>query len=868
MVASLYRDRLLFTVAARSTLLSESATVYAEVVVDIPARELGDKLFTYRVPDYLQRETFIGAQVLVPFGHQELVGGYVVALKDSVSSDFRLKDVVDVLDLDPLFESDYIEFLYWVADYYCTSLSSVISAAVPADFGPRLKRVVSLVSRAEREDMQIDPHFVESAREDQHAVKIMETLLESKNHALSFRTLRQRSALSSANFYRALTSLRHAGAVSIKAESSSQVAPKLVATVIWTGEPGTSARHEAVISALRRAGGQMPLPRLTEVAGTTRETIKRMCAKGIVSIAAQEVIRDPLARVSSIQSGSKSLPELTDYQRLAVERLSRELNVVFQSTGNANGERPQPFLLHGVTGSGKTEIYLRMIQKTLDSGRTALLLVPEISLTPQLAQRLKSRFEGRVAVWHSALSAGERYDTWRRLRAGDVQVLLGARSAVLVSMPDLGLIILDEEHDGSYKQSSPAPRYHARALALEKARRLGAMVILGSATPDVSTYHDAKECDRLVALPERVFKQAMPAVHVIDMRQEFANGNRSIFSGKLETALGDCLGRSEQAILLINRRGYASHVFCRACGYVVRCNHCSVSLVLHQSNAGGSRVFDDGHMSCHHCGFVCPASPTCPSCDSPFLRQYGLGTQRVEQELSELFPDARVLRLDADVAAKKGAYETVFETFSSGRADVLIGTQMVAKGLDIPGVTLVGVLAADAAFNLPDYRSMERGFQLLTQVSGRAGRGDRPGRVVLQTYNTELPALRLARNHDYEAFAEDELKVRKELQYPPFSQIIRVVVAGPEPEVAEAACEQVAEGLTHFLEEQIPIDQIKILGPAPCLIERLRGNFRFHLLVKNLAGETGRALVAAFFRARRLGQGLQMAVDVDAFDLL
>jgi primosomal protein N' (replication factor Y) len=470
------------------------------------------------------------------------------------------------------------------------------------------------------------------------------------------------------------------------------------------------------------------------------------------------------------------------------------------------------------------------------------------------------------------LSDGERYDTWRRVRAGDVKVLLGARSAVLANLPDLGLIILDEEHDGSYKQSSPAPRYHARDVALEKARRQGAMLLLGSATPDVCSYFAATQSGRIVELPKRIFQQPMPEVRMVDMRQELADGNRSIFSRLLLSRLANCLDDKEQAILLINRRGYASYVFCRACGHVLKCKNCSVSLVFHQSKPDGAEtpqnIYLGGHLACHHCGYHTSAVEICPSCQSPFIRQFGLGTQRVEEEVRMRYEDARILRLDSDVTSRRGAHEDILRQFSRGEADILIGTQMVSKGLDIANVTLVGVLAADAAFNLPDYRSIERGFQLLTQVSGRAGRGDKTGSVVMQTFNLEMPALNWSKEHDYSTFVEEELLARKTFEYPPFSQLLRVVVAGPIAYDVQVACEQLAEQLSNYLADALPQDDIKILGPAPCLLERLRGKFRFHLLLKNLAGEAGRKLLTDFLRTRRLAQGLQLAVDVDALDLL
>ncbi len=834
--------------------------VFAQVLVDIQVQELGDRLFTYRVPEHMIRDTFIGAQVLVPFGKQALVAGYVVSLTDTAPRDVTAKDVAEVVDSDPLFDGDYVDFLYWVADYYCASLASVIAAAIPPNFAPRLKRMVEL-SSSELIEPSSTTHL---EMREEGCRRILGILRAQNKYSLSMRTLRQRTSLTHSQFHRALGVLREAGVVSVSTESTAYATPKTITAVLWTGEPGSTPKQETIIATLRRHGGQLPLKLLIESAGTTGAAIKRMCSLGILSLVQQEVLRDPMSRVKALDdNGDGALPELTAHQIGALKVLRGELEKTLSGDVHADGK---PWLLYGVTGSGKTEVYLRLIKKTIDSGRSAQLLVPEISLTPQLAERLKARFGSQVAVWHSGLSTGERYDTWRRLRSGDVKVLLGARSAVFANMPDLGLIVLDEEHDGSYKQTNPSPRYHAGRLAQEKARRCKALVLFGSATPDVGTYHEASGAGRVLELPYRVFRQAMPEVKVVDMRQEFATGNRGIFSGLLTNCLEECLARKEQAILLMNRRGYANHVFCRACGYVVKCRSCSVSMVLHQSHSAGEE--SSGYLSCHHCGYSTSATSICPSCQSPFLREYGLGTQRVEHDLQKLFPNARLLRLDADVAQKRGAYQEVFERFSGGAADILVGTQMVAKGLDIPKVTVVGVLAADAAFNLPDYRSIERGFQLLTQVSGRAGRGDRPGVVVLQTYNPDMPVLDWARRHDYSHFVEQELGCRRELTYPPFSQIIRIIVSGPDELLVQAACEELTEELTHFLEDDVDPAALRILGPAPCLIERIRGKYRYHLLVKNLDGEPGRTLLSSFLRLKRSAPGLNVAVDVDAVDII
>jgi primosomal protein N' (replication factor Y) len=889
--------------------------LYADVALDTVTRELGERLFTYEVPPHLAAEVFVGSQVLVPLAHQDMVAGYVVAIEDGSTRpkpQFKVRPIADVLESEPLFDREYVSFLHWVAQYYAASIADVIAAAVPADLGPKVKRMVRLSGK----HVTADP------------AGIVRTLENAGGRGLSVKALKQRIGLPSAKFYAALAVLRQEGVLTVERESETKTAPKVISMAILTGgEPATDKQKE-IVAALKRAGGQMPVSELVAAAGTTHGTIKRMDAAGIIGIVKNEVLRDPLANLRSEfaadsrlliegdaacgaqgsthpggqadkspsagcrwQSGG-SWPELTADQEKVFAILNADLVQRLQAGSRKRAPQPsakpdsaglptlQPWLLHGVTGSGKTEIYLRLIRTTLEAQKSALMLVPEISLTPQLAQRLVGRFGDLVAVWHSGLSPGERFDTWRRLRAGQARVLLGARSAVLANLPDLGLIVLDEEHDSSYKQSTPSPRYHAKTAALERARRCGAMLVLGSATPDVATYAEAVQSGRVVELPQRVFQQALPHSILVDMRQEYALGNRSVLSRPLQDAIGERLKKGEQTILLINRRGYASHVFCRACGFVTKCHHCSVSLVYHQTPAAATvpergrspaplaTAEADGYLMCHHCGFTTGSWITCPACHSPFVRQYGLGTQRVQEETQMLFPGARLLRLDSDVTSKRGAYEDIFRQFAAGQADILIGTQIVAKGLDIANVTLVGVLAADAAFNLPDYRSIERGFQLLTQVSGRAGRGQSPGQVFLQTFNVDMPALLLAKAQDYGSFVEQELESRRSFEYPPYSQIIRVVVAGDHEEEVETACDQLAEELSTYLEDRFPEEAIKIIGPAPCLIERLRGRYRHHLIVKNMAGDDGRKAVVGFLRLRRGTASLSIAVDVDAVDLI
>jgi primosomal protein N' (replication factor Y) (superfamily II helicase) len=892
---------------SRSLLLSGS--VYANVVLDLQARDLRDRLFTYKIPAPLAAEAFIGAQVLVPFGNRDLVGGFIISLSDRCEAGISIKEIAEVVEPEPFFDKSYVDFLYWLADYYCTSLSDVISAAIPANFSPRVKKIVELTERTGETSLS---HITDPA-----ARAILGCLSESKHGTLALSALRQRckqkGRISNAHFYRAIGFLRQEGQIRTSTETSAAQAPKLISTVLWTGLEPTNKRQEELVAVLARNGGQMTMKNFIEASKTTYATIKKLAQSGILSINQDEDVRDPLAHLNRGNGKTAIELKLTDEQTAVLKILSQALDERLQASAPGPGrhdelgehgtDRPasqqahaaeagilstevgvlcqgdvattvapgHPWLLHGVTGSGKTEIYLRLIDQTLKASRTVLMLVPEISLTPQLARRLTERFGQKVSVWHSSLSDGEKYDTWRRLRTGDVRVLLGARSAVLANLPDLGLIILDEEHDGSYKQTSPNPRYNAKDVAEERARREGCMVLLGSATPDVATYYRAVQEKSLLEMPNRVYKQAMPEVTIVDMRQEFLAGNKKIFSKLLEERLYDCLEKKEQAILLMNRRGFASHVFCRACGYVARCRNCSVSLVFHQVQGhfkNSQDEYQSGYLACHHCGFKSSAIIECPACQSPFIRQFGLGTQRIEYEVRELFPEARIVRLDSDVALKKGSHEEVLHGFAQGEADILIGTQMVAKGLDIANVSLVGVMAADASFNVPDYRAMERGFQLLTQVAGRTGRGEREGKVVLQTYNTDMPVLQWAKVHDYKHFVEEELAARKGFSYPPFSQLLRIVIYGPDHLAVERECDLLAEEIGKELEDAFPEEAIQVLGPAPCLLERLRGKFRFHLLIKNFAGDSGRVALTNFLRRKRMPEGLVMAVDVDALDLM
>ncbi len=590
-------------------------------------------------------------------------------------------------------------------------------------------------------------------------------------------------------------------------------------TARWARLTLSGEALEAFIEANRRAAKQLEIverlregeaPAATLDAGALRALEK----KGAVAIRDVASRRVPNALAGDDRAAD---PELTDEQRDAVARLTAAL-------GNGGGR----FLLHGVTGSGKTEVYIRLIRRALEMGRTAVVLVPEIALTPQMVAWLHGRFGGDAAVLHSALSAGERYDEWERIRSGEARVVIGARSAIFAPLENIGAIVVDEEHETSY-QSDRRPRYDAREVAWRRAAQHGAVLLLGSATPSVSTYMRVMPGVRpenrleLIELRRRVNGRPLPRVDIVDMRGEFERGNHSIFSARLSGELRRCLDEGHQAMLFINRRGHSTFVSCRACGYVVRCDRCDVTMTFHQA---------ENALRCHYCGKILPPPKRCPQCGSGYIKYFGAGTQKVQEEVRRLFPDARVARMDVDTTRQKDAHARILERFRSGDANVLVGTQMIAKGLDFPGVALVGVVAADVSLNLPDFRSVERTFQLITQVAGRAGRADVPGRVVVQTYEPEHYGIRLAAAQDYRAFYTRESAYRRTAMYPPFTVIARVVYSAKDPAAAEAAARDALAKLGAYLDESGARAEVIQLAATEAPIKLLRGEARWQLIIK------------------------------------
>ena len=590
-------------------------------------------------------------------------------------------------------------------------------------------------------------------------------------------------------------------------------------TTRWARLNLTDGELEAFIAANPRAKKQIELLKALKDGDMetarieAKSALKALVDRGAVTIRESEQRRTPHALSNDERTAD---PALLPEQKRAVETLTAALS---------GGGR---FLLHGVTGSGKTEVYIRLIRRALEMGKSAIVLVPEIALTPQMVAWLHGRFGGDAAVLHSALSAGERFDEWRRIRSGEARVVIGARSAVFAPVQNLGVIVVDEEHETTY-QSDHRPRYDAREVAWKRAQQHGAVLLLGSATPSISTYMRAMPGVRpenrltLIELRQRANGRPLPEVEIVDMRGEFERGNHSIFSAKLAAELRACLDGGHQAMLFINRRGHSTFVSCRKCGYVVKCDQCDVSMTWHQA---------ENALRCHYCGKTLPPPKTCPNCSSAYIKYFGAGTQKVQEEVRRLFPDARVARMDVDTTREKDAHERILNRFRSGEANVLVGTQRIAKGLDFPNVALVGVVAADLSLNLPDFRSVERTFQLITQVAGRAGRADVPGRVVVQTYDPQHYGIQLAAAQDYRAFYTKESAYRRAALYPPFTVIARIIYSGRDADAVQAAAQTAEKALGAYLDDTgARADTIR-LGAMEAPIRMIRGETRWQVLLK------------------------------------
>ena len=601
------------------------------------------------------------------------------------------------------------------------------------------------------------------------------------------------------------------GKARIKTESFVGLAvPQEDARALVVSMKKRAPRQSQTLETVLQRGPVISKRLLNKGPGSTRGAVNALIRKGILKEIKKEIFRSPVKGIPRVQ---KAAPTLTPEQKEAVAIIIDGLDQV----------SPKPYLLHGVTASGKTEIYMHVIESVLEKGRSAIVLVPEISLAPQMITEFLNRFGRNVAVLHSKLSPGERYDEWRRAEQGDAKIVIGARSAVFAPTKDLGIIVVDEEHENSYKQEE-SPRYHARNIACERAKMSGAVCLLGSATPSVESYYKALNGDyKLLELTQRVEMWEMPSVEIVDMREELAEGNKTIFSRSLSHAISHRLADGDQIILFLNRRGYSTFVLCRECGYSMKCPECDVPLTYHTSS---------NNVRCHYCDYSERVPSICPKCKGRYIKYFGAGTQKIEEEVKRMFPHARTVRMDTDTTQRKGAHESIVNSFKNGDYDILVGTQMVAKGLDFPNVTLVGVISADTCLNLPDYRAGERTFQLLTQVAGRAGRGEKKGHVIVQTYSPEHYSIKLGKDYNYKGFYNEEIACRKEGFYPPFSRLVHVVISGKHLPAVESYITAFVRMLQSKSRLSNQENNIRILGPAPCTLARIKGMHRWQALLK------------------------------------
>lgn len=757
---------------------------------------LGVKTFSYLIPDEMKDKIQIGQAILVPFGRQGLINAFCVGFSDYIAGDFKVKKISKILDETPLFSIDYLKLLEWVANYYCCDLVTVLNAAIP----------MKLIEKASK----------------------TETLIEFEKY------------------------------------------------------DGATKRQEEILKLLEKSG-KMPLILFEKYAKTTRNTIKKLETLGCVKLYQEELYRNPLDILQITQR--EPLFELSGDQKKVYEGIKRCIDAKMQrceveiadsgdvdtSTQPETNCASEPsslctsishpeILLHGVTASGKTEVYFKLIADTIKSGKNVLFLAPEIALASQLTKRLAKKFGTEdVAIWHSSISDGERYDVWQKLYKDEIKILAGARSAVFAPLKNIGLIIIDEEHEGAYKQTTPAPRYDARVVARKLAEFHNCPLLLGSATPDISTYYRAMNTGNLFELKKRYNDAKVPPVVVINMQEYGRAAYRSVISKPMQVEIRETLDQGKQVILLINRRGFSTYTQCQACGHVIECPNCAIPMIWHAK---------DQMLKCHYCNHAEYFPDVCPECGSDAFKNSGTGTQKIEQYIKELFPENNVERIDSDILVRKGEHIRLLEKFQRGDIDILVGTQMIAKGLDNPNVTLVGVISADASFNLPDFRASERGFQLLTQVAGRAGRGEFAGKVLFQTYNPDFYALESAKSQNYGEFYTAEIAAREEFDYPPFSQIIRLILSSQNGFRAEKSAQEIAMRLSLMVEKFGISERIEVLGPTPCVIERINSQYRFQILIKNKMGEKGHQFVSSFMNKIIMPKDIRLAIDVDPLDIL
>ncbi len=783
--------------------------MFAHIIIDSRNPE-ADRTFDYKVPDKWEEEMQVGQRVIVPFGRRNAkTEGYVISLSAKTEVPLeKIKEILEILDEGkPVFTPSILALAQWMKKAYFCTLNQCLKAVMPA--GIRTKSVWMIVLSASFSDIELsqqEESLLAFLKEEGGSVPVHDAEGEWDGRLQPV-----------------LQSLQEKGLVSLKQRvwrSDYKQEKRLISLCtdesLWK-EAWEKAKKDKRLSgqarvlALLTQEEKMERKALKEQAAVTDSPIQTLLKKGILQEVRQEEKRDVFC-VEDYQETKPFQPTAEQANALALIREEKQK------------ENKRPVLLHGITGSGKTEIYMQLIADTLAEGKQAVVLVPEISLTPLIMERFISRFGRAVSVTHSRLSMGERLDQWKKARDGEVSVMIGPRSALFMPFPRLGIIVMDESHENSYV-SDITPKYHTRDVAQKLSEITGALFVMGSATPDLDSYYHATQGDFcLIELKERTKHNTLPEGIIVDMRKELEEGNRSPFSKALRDAVAENLEKKEQTMLFLNRRGYATFVSCRACGEALTCPQCNITYTYHAK---------ENALLCHYCGRQVPIPKVCPSCGSKYIRYFGTGTQKIEEEVHRLFPQATVLRMDLDTTGTKHSHEQILELFGSGKADILVGTQMIAKGHDFPKVTLVGIMAADLSLHGESYMATETCFQLITQAAGRAGRGELPGKVYIQTYSPDHYTIQLAAKQDYKGFYEQEIQMRNMMEYPPFFQLFSVLITGEKEEDTIQAAVYLGSVMAYYNQKT----GFSILGPSPAALSKFRGEYRWRILVKGKDGE-------------------------------
>ncbi len=789
-----------------------------------------DGVFDYLVPQDMEQYAVAGIRVVVPFGNSNRTTDGIITMVCDESDFDKLKTIRQFLDTEPLCTPELLNLALWLKENYFCNYYTALRCVMPPGVAYRVKRTVNILMP----DAQLKGVKAE----------VFKKIADGNTDWNCFSTTERTH----------ITALAKEGVVEIIEKGKQAVQSKTAKVVqlnIDRSEVDEIIAHLAakapvqarLLEVLSQADN-MPLADLSDYASSANAAIKAMEKKGLVTVEDFVQVRNAF--------------NVDDYARTQPNKPTKEQAAVLKALKTSfDKDEAEPFLLHGVTGSGKTEVFLQLIDHVIKQGRQAIVLVPEISLTPQMVERFVGRFGQRVSVLHSSLSAGERFDEWQKILNGEVSLVVGARSAVFAPFNNLGVIIMDEEQENTYK-SEANPLYHAREVALERCKNHGALLLMASATPAVESRYKAEQGEyHLLTMTKRYNEISMPKVEIADMCGELKNGNKTVFSKQLIEMIDETLKRKEKIILFLNRRGYNTFVSCRSCGEAIKCKHCDITMTYHK------RV---GKMICHYCGYETPVPKICPACNSPYIRYFGDGTQKLEDELSKMFEGIKFLRMDMDTTTNKNSHEAILRRFRDEDIDVLIGTQMVTKGLDFPEVTLVGVMAADLSLNMGDYRAYERTFSLLTQVCGRAGRGEVEGRAVIQTYQPDNFVIQLACEHDYNGFYQGEIEIRKRLSYPPFCDLIMVLITGEDKGKVEEAIKEAA----NIIKTEYPFDEKggKISEPSQAPLARIKDKYRYRFLIKT---ENRQALFPVLHKVEEVMKkrgGLSITIDINPNSIL